>query len=72
MINKDAIKSQITATIRNIEVNGEDQVDSFVDIIVDAIINEILTNGEFRGTITGGPCTYSGSHPPSQVSGKIY
>ena len=72
MINKDAIKSQITATIRNIEVNGEDQVDSFVDIIVDAIINEILTNGEFKGTITGGACVYAGNHPPSICEGKIY
>lgn len=72
MISKQSIKNQIAATIRSINVNGEDQVDIFVGIIVDAIIDEIHTNGEFKGAITSGACTHSGAHPPSKVEGKIY
>ena len=72
MINKQSIKNQIADTIRSIEIDGNDGVDTFVGIIVDAIIDELHTNGEFKGTVTNGACTYSGVHPAVQVEGKIY
>jgi hypothetical protein len=71
-ISKQAISSQIKATIRSIQVDGEDHVDTFVDIIVNAIIDELWANGEFKGMVTGGGCTHSGTHPPVPVEGKIY
>ena len=71
-INKSAIVNKIVSGMSAIESTGESKLEDMVQIWIDAIIDEIKSNGEVKVDNTGGTCTYSGGHPPVHSEGKIY
>lgn len=71
MINKSKIINEINSGWGNIDIDGESHLTTFITIIVNAVIDEITTNGEVLVDSIGGGCTASGVHPPVHSKGKI-